>query len=89
MRHNLNLNWLRSFEAAARLLSFTAASREIGLTQSLDQHLAMLATWDRWFDLDQPFITIRLHLDTASLDQAPGTGKATKNLAAKWCGQAD
>ncbi len=34
MRHNLNLNWLRSFEAAARLLSFTGASQEIGLTQT-------------------------------------------------------
>ena len=28
------LNWLRTFEAAARLLSFTAAADELGLTQS-------------------------------------------------------
>ncbi len=43
MRHNLNLNWLRSFEAAARLLSFTAASREIGLTQAaVSQHIKAL-----------------------------------------------
>ena len=43
MRHNLNLNWLRSFEAAARLLSFTAASREIGLTQTaVSQHIKAL-----------------------------------------------
>ena len=34
MHHNLNLNWLRTFEAAARHLSFTAASKELGLTQS-------------------------------------------------------
>ena len=31
---NLNLNWLRTFEAAARHLSFTAASKELGLTQT-------------------------------------------------------
>ncbi|WP_299843743.1 LysR family transcriptional regulator [uncultured Roseovarius sp.] len=43
MRHNLNLNWLRSFEAAARLLSFTAASLEIGLTQTaVSQHIKAL-----------------------------------------------
>lgn len=43
MQHNLNLNWLRSFEAAARLLSFTAASREIGLTQTaVSQHIKAL-----------------------------------------------
>lgn len=43
MRHNLNLNWLRSFEAAARLLSFTAASQEIGLTQTaVSQHIKAL-----------------------------------------------
>jgi LysR family glycine cleavage system transcriptional activator len=28
------LNWLRSFEAVARHLSFTAASKELGLTQT-------------------------------------------------------
>jgi LysR family glycine cleavage system transcriptional activator len=43
MHHNLNLNWLRSFEAAARLLSFTAASQEIGLTQTaVSQHIKAL-----------------------------------------------
>ena len=43
MHHNLNLNWLRSFEAAARLLSFTAASHEVGLTQSaVSQHIKAL-----------------------------------------------
>lgn len=43
MRHNLNLNWLRSFEAAARLLSFTAASHELGLTQTaVSQHIKAL-----------------------------------------------
>lgn len=34
MKKNLNLNWLRSFEAVARHLSFTAASKELGLTQT-------------------------------------------------------
>lgn len=43
MRHNLNLNWLRSFEAAARLLSFTGASHEIGVTQTaVSQHIKAL-----------------------------------------------
>lgn len=43
MRHHLNLNWLRSFEAAARLLSFTTASRELGLTQTaVSQHIKAL-----------------------------------------------
>ncbi len=34
MHRNLNLNWLRTFEATARYLSFTAASKELGLTQT-------------------------------------------------------
>ncbi len=34
MQQNLNLNWLRTFEAVARLSGFTAASRELGLTQA-------------------------------------------------------
>ena len=39
----INLNWLRSFEAAARHLSFTAASRELGLTQTaVSQHMKAL-----------------------------------------------
>ncbi|MDA7965348.1 LysR family transcriptional regulator [Ruegeria sp.] len=43
MKSNLNLNWLRTFEAAARHLSFTAASRELGLTQTaVSQHIKAL-----------------------------------------------
>ncbi len=43
MTKNLNLNWLRSFEAAARLLSFTRASHELGLTQTaISQHIKAL-----------------------------------------------
>ncbi|MEM7378422.1 MAG: LysR substrate-binding domain-containing protein [Pseudomonadota bacterium] len=43
MQHNLNLNWLRSFEAAARLLSFTRAGLETGLTQTaISQHIRAL-----------------------------------------------
>jgi LysR family transcriptional regulator, glycine cleavage system transcriptional activator len=35
MKHRLpNLTWLRTFESAARLLNFTAAGRELGLTQT-------------------------------------------------------
>ncbi|GGX59652.1 LysR family transcriptional regulator [Tateyamaria omphalii] len=34
MQRRINLIWLRSFEAAARLLNFTAASEELGLTQT-------------------------------------------------------
>ncbi len=42
-RRNINLNWLRSFEATARHLSFTAASQELGLTQTaVSQHIKAL-----------------------------------------------
>ncbi len=34
IKKNINLNWLRSFEAVARHLSFTVASQELGLTQT-------------------------------------------------------
>lgn len=34
MSQHLNLNWLRTFEAAARLSGFTAAGKELGLTQT-------------------------------------------------------
>lgn len=38
-----HLDWLRSFEAAARLSSFTAAASEIGLTQAaISQHVRLL-----------------------------------------------
>jgi LysR family glycine cleavage system transcriptional activator len=43
MRSDLNLNWLRTFEAAARHLSFTASSHELGLTQTaVSQHIKSL-----------------------------------------------
>lgn len=43
MKSNLNLNWLRTFESSARHLSFTAASRELGLTQTaVSQHIKAL-----------------------------------------------
>ncbi|MCB8874892.1 LysR substrate-binding domain-containing protein [Acidisoma silvae] len=43
MRRALNLNWVRSFEASARLLSFTKAAQELGLTQAgVSQHMRML-----------------------------------------------
>ena len=43
MRHSLNLNWIRSFEASARLLSFTKAAQELALTQAgISQHIRSL-----------------------------------------------
>ncbi len=43
MKQNLNLNWLRTFDAAARHLSFTVASHELGLTQTaVSQHIKAL-----------------------------------------------
>ena len=43
MKNNINLNWLRSFDAAARHMSFTAASKELGLTQTaISQHIKAL-----------------------------------------------
>jgi LysR family glycine cleavage system transcriptional activator len=43
MRSLPPLPWLRSFEAAARLLSFTAAANELGLTQSaISQQIRLL-----------------------------------------------
>ncbi len=43
MRRSLNLNWIRSFEASARLLSFTKAAQELALTQAgVSQHIRLL-----------------------------------------------
>ena len=45
MKSNINLNWLRTFEAAARLSGFSAAARELGLTQvAVSQHIKALET---------------------------------------------
>ncbi len=45
MDSNLNLNWLRTFEAAARLSGFSAAARELGLTQvAVSQQIKSLET---------------------------------------------
>lgn len=45
MKPNLNLNWLRTFEAAARLSGFSAAARELGLTQvAVSQQIKALET---------------------------------------------
>lgn len=45
MKPNLNLNWLRTFEAAARLSGFSAAARELGLTQvAVSQQIKSLET---------------------------------------------
>jgi LysR family glycine cleavage system transcriptional activator len=43
MRRLPPLNWLKAFEAAARLLSFTAAARELNITQSaVSQQIRLL-----------------------------------------------
>ena len=45
MKTNLNLNWLKTFEAAARLSGFSAAARELGLTQvAVSQQIKSLET---------------------------------------------
>lgn len=45
MNRRLNLNWLRTFEAAARLSGFAAASKELGLTQAaVSQQIKALET---------------------------------------------
>ena len=45
MKSNLNLNWLRTFESAARLSGFSAAARELGLTQvAVSQQIKSLET---------------------------------------------
>src|SRR5688572_16608055 len=43
MHRSLNLNWVRSFEAAARQLSFTEAATELGMTQAaVSKHVRLL-----------------------------------------------
>jgi LysR family glycine cleavage system transcriptional activator len=43
MRQISNLNWIRSFEASARHLSFTEAARELNMTQAgVSQHVRLL-----------------------------------------------
>ena len=50
MRQIANLNWIRSFEASARHLSFTEAARELNMTQAgVSQHIRLLE-----FGLQQP-----------------------------------
>lgn len=56
MRQILNLNWIRSFEAAARRLSFTEAARELNLTQAgVSQHVRLLEHY-----LGEPLF-VRMH----------------------------
>lgn len=55
--------------------------------QTLDQHLDMLAVWDRWLDRETPFIVFRQHVDVAAIDQVPGVAKATKSWLANGAGE--
>lgn len=46
MRSRLNMNWVRSFEVSARLLSFTDAARELHMTQAgVSQHIRNLEVY--------------------------------------------
>jgi LysR family glycine cleavage system transcriptional activator len=56
MLQTLNLNWIRSFEAAARKQSFTEAARELNLTQAgVSQHVRLLEHY-----LGEPLF-VRMH----------------------------
>ncbi|MEO1639534.1 MAG: LysR family transcriptional regulator [Pseudomonadota bacterium] len=75
------LTWFRSFEAAARKLSFTSAAEEIGLTQSaVSQQVRSLET-----RLGAPLF-VRLPRGLALTDEGrkllPQVGKALETLAA-------
>lgn len=48
--------------------------------QSFEQHMQMIAIWDSWFSRGEPFIALRVHVDSGALEHAPGAAKATK----KW-----
>jgi len=51
-------------------------------TLTLDQHLEMLAVWDRWLRRKEPFIVFRRYLDPAAIAQAHGVAQVTKNWLA-------
>ncbi len=55
---------------------------------SLDDHLAHLAAWNLWFARGPRFIVLRVFMDEASLDQADGVAKATKQWLTDGAGDA-
>ena len=55
---------------------------------SLDDHLAHLAEWNRWFARGQRFMVLRIFMDEAALEQADGVARATKQWLVDGAGDA-
>ncbi len=89
-----NLTWLRSFEAAARLLNFTEAGRELGLTQtaislhikSLEATLGCQLFLRRARHLTLVLQITRLSCDCGATARQTITVRAPLSTAALWLG---
>ncbi|MFW8594855.1 LysR family transcriptional regulator [Cribrihabitans neustonicus] len=75
-----NLVWLRAFESAARLQSFTAAAAELGLTQAAVSH--QVRSLEQSFGVSL-FIRRPRHLELTDLGEAyyPAVAQALSGLA--------
>lgn len=75
-----NLVWLRAFESAARLKSFTAASAELGLTQAAVSH--QVRSLEKSFGA-QLFVRHARHLELTGLGNAyyPTVAQALEDIA--------
>lgn len=75
-----NLVWLRAFEAAARLQSFTAAADELGLTQAAVSH--QVRSLEKSFGITL-FIRRSRHLELTQLGHAyyPSVAQALTDIA--------
>ncbi|OBY24435.1 LysR family transcriptional regulator [Leisingera sp. JC1] len=75
-----NLVWLRAFEAAARLQSFTAAAEELGLTQAAVSH--QVRSLEKSFGITL-FIRRARHLELTQLGHAyyPSVAQALTDIA--------
>jgi len=60
-------------------LALTIAQEKL----TFEQHIESLKGWDAWFEKNEPFHIIRFYADKASLEQASGVGKATKEWMTK------
>nr|WP_319382762.1 LysR substrate-binding domain-containing protein [uncultured Roseibium sp.] len=75
-----NLLWLRSFEAASRLRSFTAAGNELGLTQAaISTHISALETQLGHQLLERT--TRKIELTASGRAYLPAVRKALQELA--------
>lgn len=75
-----NLLWLRSFEAASRLRSFTAAGNELGLTQAaISTHISALETQLGHQLLERT--TRKIELTASGTAYLPAVRKALQELA--------